>query len=69
MIAEGDFQYETIKKPHPLNKEEAERVFNGLSVQGHITMPLSKAHLGDYFGMCTDKFGINWLINCAANRG
>jgi len=50
------------------NKDEAERVFNGLSVEGHITMPLSKAHWGDYFGMCTDKFGINWLVNCTANR-
>lgn len=44
-------------------KEEAERVFNGLSEQGTITMPLSVAHWGDLFGMCTDMFGVKWMIN------
>jgi len=50
------------------NSNEAEKIFKQLSGEGHITMPLGKAHWGDYFGMCTDKFGINWLINCAANK-
>lgn len=44
-------------------KQEAERVFNGLSENGTATTPLSVAHWGDLFGKCTDKFGVNWMIN------
>jgi PhnB protein len=34
-----------------------------LSAGGTVAMPLSPAPWGDIFGMCTDKFGINWLVN------
>ena len=34
-----------------------------LSVGGIITMPLQKQAWGDEFGMCTDKFGVPWLVN------
>jgi PhnB protein len=34
-----------------------------LSAGGQVAMPLEKAPWGDTFGMCTDKFGINWLVN------
>ncbi|HXH27342.1 MAG TPA: VOC family protein [Candidatus Acidoferrum sp.] len=37
--------------------------FNGLAAGGTITMPLDKQVWGDKFGMCTDKFGINWMVN------
>ena len=37
-----------------------------LSEGGLVTMPLEKAPWGDTFGMCTDKFGVNWLVNIAA---
>ena len=43
--------------------EEADRVFNGLSAGGTVTMPLNKTFWGAYFGMFTDKFGINWMVN------
>jgi PhnB protein len=42
---------------------EADRLFNGLSADGIITMPMNKTFWGAYFGMFTDKFGINWMIN------
>ncbi len=45
------------------SKEEAERLFNGLSEGGQVTMPLNKTFWGDYFGMFTDKFGINWMVS------
>jgi PhnB protein len=45
------------------NKEEADRLFNGLSAGGKVTMPLSDTFWGDYFGMFTDKFGINWMVS------
>jgi PhnB protein len=31
-------------------------------------MPLERAPWGDLFGMCADKFGVNWLVNIAAPR-
>jgi len=43
--------------------EEAFRIFNGLSEGGNITMPLEKTFWDAYFGMITDKFGINWMVN------
>ncbi len=37
--------------------------FEKLSAGGTVTMPLEKAPWGDTFGMCTDKFGVNWMVN------
>lgn len=45
--------------------EEGTRIFNALSVDGKIIMPLEKTFWGSYFGMFTDKFGIHWMVNCA----
>ncbi|MCC7025866.1 MAG: VOC family protein [Saprospiraceae bacterium] len=43
--------------------QEADQLFNGLSLDGQITMPLAKTFWGSYFGMLTDKFGINWMVS------
>lgn len=45
------------------SREEAEHLFNGLSEGGIVTMPLADTFWGAYFGMWTDKFGINWMVN------
>ncbi|MDI9309734.1 MAG: VOC family protein [Limnohabitans sp.] len=45
------------------SRTETERIFNGLSKDGKITMPLQDTFWGAYFGMFTDKFGINWMVN------
>ena len=45
------------------SKEEAEKVFNGLSDGGEVTMPLSDTFWGAYFGMLKDKYDIEWLVN------
>ncbi len=37
--------------------------FEKLSVGGITTMPLAKQVWGDEFGMCTDRFGVSWLVN------
>lgn len=42
--------------------------FNKLAAGGRITMPLEKAAWGDTFGMCTDKFGVQWMVNITARR-
>lgn len=44
--------------------KEADRIFQALSSGGKITMPLAKTFWESYFGMLTDKFGINWMVNC-----
>jgi PhnB protein len=45
------------------SKNEADRLFNGLSKGGKVTMPMDKTFWGSYFGMFLDKFGINWMIS------
>jgi len=45
------------------SKDEADRLFNGLSAGGTVTMPLADTFWGDYFGMFVDKFGINWMMS------
>ena len=45
------------------SKEELEKFFNGIAEGGEITMPLGDTFWGAYFGMCVDKFGIQWLFN------
>lgn len=50
------------------SEAEADRLFNGLSAGGQVTMPLGKQFWGDYFGMFTDKFGIQWMVGCADNQ-
>ena len=36
-----------------------------LSAGANVTAPLEKAPWGDIFGMCTDKYGITWMVNIA----
>jgi PhnB protein len=50
------------------SKEEAEKLFNGLSAGGNVTMPLSKTFWSECFGMFTDKFGINWMMSFDGNQ-
>lgn len=47
----------------PESKEEAERLFNGLAAGGTVTMPLQDMFWGAYYGMCTDPFGVQWMVN------
>lgn len=45
------------------SKEEAGRLFNGLSAGGEIEMPISDSPWGSYFGMFRDKYGIEWMVD------
>ena len=45
------------------NEAELTAYYQKLSAGGTVAMPLEKAPWGDTFGMCTDKFGVSWLIN------
>lgn len=48
---------------HASSEKEADAFFKGLSAGGKATMPMAKAFWGDYFGMLTDKFGVQWMIS------
>lgn len=45
------------------SKEEADKLFHGLSAGGQIEMPISDSPWGSYFGMFRDKYGIEWMVD------
>ncbi|MFD2601935.1 VOC family protein [Flavobacterium suzhouense] len=45
------------------SREEADRVYNGLSAGGKATMPMNDMFWGDYYGMLTDRYQIQWMIS------
>lgn len=45
------------------SREEADRFFEALSRGGEVVMPMGDAFWGSYYGMCRDKYGINWMIS------
>lgn len=45
------------------SKEEADKLFNGLSSGGKIEMPIADSPWGSYFGMFRDKYGIEWMVD------
>lgn len=49
------------------NKEEADKLFYGLSAGGQIEMPISDSPWGSYFGMFRDKYGIEWMVDFDPN--
>ena len=45
------------------NKSQADAFYKKLSAGGQPSMPMSDTFWGSYFGMLTDKFGINWMVS------
>jgi PhnB protein len=50
------------------NHAELKGYYDKLSAGGEVSQPLVEAPWGDTFGMCTDKFGIKWMVNIAAQK-
>lgn len=50
------------------SKEEADKIFKGLSAGGQIEMPISDSPWGSYFGMFRDKYGIEWMVEFDSNN-
>ncbi|MCE2496968.1 MAG: VOC family protein [Flavobacteriales bacterium] len=46
-------------------REEADRLFDELSKDGKVTMPMNETFWGSYFGLCTDEFGVQWMFSVA----
>ena len=45
------------------SREEADKIFNGLSAGGVIEVPIDDSPWGSYFGMFRDKYGIEWIVD------
>lgn len=45
------------------SREEADKLFNGLSAGGQVEMPIDDSPWGSYFGMFRDKYGIEWMVD------
>ena len=50
----------------PDSREETKQLFTTLSGGGKVEMELQYMSWGDYFGSCTDKYGVQWMVNCSA---
>jgi len=62
VLKQGNNNYISITTD---SKEEADRIFNGLSAGGTIEMPMEDMFWGDYFGSFIDKFGVCWMVSFA----
>jgi PhnB protein len=49
---------------HFKDKADGERIFNALAENGTVQMPFQKTFWAAGFGMCVDRFGIPWMVNC-----
>jgi len=45
--------------------EEAQRLFGALAEGGRIAMPMARTEWAELYGMCTDRFGVQWMVNWA----
>ena len=45
------------------SKEEADKIFNGLSAGGQVEFPIGDSPWGSYFGSFRDKYGIEWMVD------
>lgn len=50
----------------PDTRVETKRLFDTLSAGGKITMDLQDMFWGAYYGSVTDKFGVQWMVNCSS---
>jgi PhnB protein len=50
------------------DESQMQKIFDGLSSGGKVTMPLQKQFWGDKFGQLTDKYGVDWMVNIAAQK-
>lgn len=47
----------------PDDADQGRRMFQGLATDGHVAVPYERQFWGADFGMCTDKYGITWMVN------
>ena len=52
----------------PDTRAETKRLFDALSAGGTVEQELQEMFWGDYYGSCKDKFGVQWMFNCAEKK-
>lgn len=61
-LHQGNNVYITLQ---PDTRAETRRLFDALSAGGKVEQELQDMFWGDYYGSCRDKFGVQWMFNCA----
>lgn len=51
------------------DRDATNQLFQALGVGGTVTTPLAVQVWGDYYGKLTDRFGVQWMLNCAEGEG
>lgn len=64
-LVKGNNMYITLE---PDTRSEADRLFKALSAGGQVEVELQEMFWGDYFATWTDKFGVNWMIDCESKN-
>ncbi len=64
-LAHGNNVYINLE---PDTRAGTDRLFNALAEGGKVETPLQEMFWGDYYGACTDKFGVQWMFNCASKQ-
>jgi PhnB protein len=52
----------------PDTRTDSDRLFAALSAGGNVETPMQEMFWGDYYGNFTDKFGVQWMINCSSKE-
>lgn len=53
---------------NPDNRAETKRLFDGLSAGGKVETELQEMFWGDYYASFTDKYGVQWMLNCTEKK-
>lgn len=63
-----NFGNNTYINLQPDTRKETKELFDKLSQGGKVEMNLHDMFWGDYFGSCTDKYGVQWMFNCGEEK-
>jgi hypothetical protein len=64
-LVQGNNVYVSV---HPTSREEADRIFEALTEDGEVEMPIGDQAWGDYYGALKDRFGVQWMVNYSPPR-
>lgn len=64
-FTQGNHCYLSLEAETPA---EGERIFNALSQNGTVEMPLQETEWAELFGICIDQFGVQWMINYTGQK-
>ena len=69
MMGAGTFGDSVAVSINPDSSEEGRRVFDGLADGGKVVMPYERQFWGADYGLCTDRYGIHWMVNYTPDAG